>query len=119
MFAKTNLTLMIFFIISSVSPLLAKTTGQISGYVINENGKPVFDIFVGIEGTNMHSFSDSCGFFYIKGIRAGEYNLKSIHVGYLPDVKQVKVQVGVTTEINFNLKKKIYKLETLTITPKE
>lgn len=105
--------------VALVSSLYAQTTGKISGFVTNEVGKPISLAFVSIDGTTMGGVCDSTGYFFILGVRAGKYKISGRHISYLDEKKEVSVQVGVTTEINFNLKKKIYKLETLTITPKE
>lgn len=84
----------------------AGTTGKISGKVIDADTKePLVGVTVMIEGTTLGAATDIEGEFYIINIPPGVYKLKASYIGYTSKiVEQVRVQVDLTTKVNFELK---------------
>ncbi|NIA31223.1 MAG: TonB-dependent receptor, partial [Actinobacteria bacterium] len=87
-----NKTVQIFslLVVLLSSPLLAQKKGTISGQVIDSaTGEPVFYVNVFLENTTEGTTTDAEGFFSIRNIPPGIYNLIVQHVGYEIKVLQV------------------------------
>ena len=102
-----------FFIIASISffssyttgELFAQSTGTLSGYVTDSRtGEPLIGANVGIEGTSRGSSTDSDGFYEIRNIEPGSYNITATFIGYEPQ-RQVNINVrsAGNRSINFEL----------------
>lgn len=96
----------------------AGTTGKIKGRVIDaETGDPLPGANVFLEGTMMGAASDFEGHYVILNVKPGNYTLRATMMGYTPfRVENVRVNVDLTTEINFNLSSTVIQSgETVTI----
>jgi len=85
--------------------LQAGTTGKIAGVVTyRETGEPLAGVNVIIEGQNLGAASDEDGSYYILNIPPGVYTIKAIYIGYNTQVvEEVRVQVDLTTRLDFEL----------------
>lgn len=100
-----------------VAHLLAATTvGRIKGVVTDaDNGDPLFNVSVQIEGTTMGAKTDLNGEFIILSVPPGTYNLTVSSVGYETlKVTDVEVKAGQTTEKSVSIKQAV--LETGRVT---
>ncbi len=87
------------------SYLMAGTTGKIAGKVVDsETGEPLLGVNIIIEGTSLGAATDLDGEYYILNIPPGIYNVKASFIGYTPQrIEQVRVQVDLTTQLDFTL----------------
>ncbi|MEW6194065.1 MAG: TonB-dependent receptor [Bacteroidota bacterium] len=83
----------------------AGTTGKIAGKVIDaETKEPLLGVNIVLVGTNLGAASDIDGEFFIINIPPGIYTIKASMVGYnSQSVEQVRIQVDLTTRIDFQL----------------
>jgi outer membrane receptor protein involved in Fe transport len=87
-------------------PVLAQTTGKISGVVTDaENGETLIGANIVIVGTSMGASTDIDGSFFIINVPPGSYDVQASIVGYQKVIQRsVIVNVGRTTTANFSLK---------------
>jgi outer membrane cobalamin receptor len=77
--------------------------GKISGYIFDKNtGKPIPDANVIISNTNFGAASRDGGFYFIKGIPQGEYDIVVKVIGYNQEIRK-SVQIAENTMVNFSL----------------
>ena len=86
--------------------LFAGTTGKLSGRVFDkETGEPLIGVNVIIEGTRLGASTDLNGEYFVLNISPGLYTVKASMIGYGTQiVERVRIQVDLTTKINFELK---------------
>ncbi|MBN2031466.1 TonB-dependent receptor [bacterium] len=99
------------------SVLMGATTGKIAGRVISEEtGEPLAGVNVIVEDTPFGAASDLNGEYFILNVPPGEYNVKAIMIGYATTIQeQVRVQIDLTTPLNFELIPQVLEGETVTI----
>ncbi|MCJ7554349.1 MAG: TonB-dependent receptor [Ignavibacteriaceae bacterium] len=94
-----------FFLIINTSLIYSQSTGKIMGKVVDvttSEGIPFANVLV--EGTSSGAASDIEGNFVILNIPPGVYSVTSSYVGYQKvTIKDVSVNVGFTTSLEFNL----------------
>lgn len=85
-------------------PALAQV-GKITGIVKDAStGETLIGANIILEGTTIGAATDIEGYYVILNVPPGIYNLRVSMVGYTPQTFQdVKVNIGLTTEINANL----------------
>jgi len=95
----------IILFMGMIGVALPGTTGKIAGRVTDaKTGEPLPGANIIIEGTLRGTASDVDGFFVILNVPPGTYDLTASMLGYQPmTVKNVKVEVDRTTEVNFSL----------------
>ncbi len=99
---KRSVVLMMIALFATV--LFSQTTGKIKGVVLDEQGDPLPGANIMVVGTTWGAEADEDGYYYIIGVRAGTYTLKTEFVGYAPkEAKDIKVRVGLTTTQNFKM----------------
>lgn len=109
MMAKKNklqlIAQLIVTLFFSAGFLYAGTTGKIAGKAIDRDTKePLIAVTVMIEGTTLGAVTDLEGEFYILNVPPGVYKLKASYIGYSSQTfEQVRVQVDLTTKVNFEL----------------
>lgn len=83
----------------------AGNTGKIAGRVFDkQTGDPLAGVNIIIKGKNLGASTDEEGFYYILQIPPGKYDLEASYIGYhTMTVKKVRVQVDLTTNINFEM----------------
>ncbi|RMF57829.1 MAG: carboxypeptidase-like regulatory domain-containing protein, partial [Calditrichaeota bacterium] len=88
-----------------VFPLYGGTTGKISGIVKDKStGEPIVGANIYIDGQPFGSASDADGYYFIINIPPGSYTLVAQMVGYQEiRVTNVRVNVDLTTKVNFQL----------------
>jgi outer membrane receptor protein involved in Fe transport len=90
----------------------AGTTGKLAGEVKDkETGEPLPGVNVVLEGTTIGGVTDADGRYYILLIAPGTYNVTASLIGYQTvQISNVKVNVDLTTTVNFSLSSKTLEL---------
>lgn len=93
-------------------PIQAGTTGKIAGKITDKDtGEPLIGANVMIEGFSWGAATDADGEFYILNIPPGKYTVKAIYIGYTTQINNtVRVQVDLTTRVNFILKSSVVEM---------
>ncbi|MDA3838114.1 MAG: carboxypeptidase-like regulatory domain-containing protein [Candidatus Delongbacteria bacterium] len=79
-------------------------SGLIKGDIKNNNGEPLSEANITIEGTTLGSASDDKGYYLITGVKNGTYEVKCAYIGYHPiTAVGVKAYNDSLTVVNFNL----------------
>lgn len=96
---------MFLFSLMVVMPLFGGTTGKISGIIKDKvTSEPIVGANIYIDGQPYGSASDADGYYFILNIPPGTYTLVAQMVGYQEiRVTNVRVNVDLTTKINFDL----------------
>ncbi|RMD96494.1 MAG: TonB-dependent receptor [Calditrichaeota bacterium] len=106
------------FLVMMASWSFAGTTGKISGTIMDkETGEPLPGANITLEGTNMGAASDERGNYFIINVPPGVYSVVASMIGYQKEkVTNVRVNVDLTTEVNFRLSSTVIELgETVTV----
>jgi hypothetical protein len=107
---KQSSSLKIVFVVLSIiflsTTIFAQQKGSISGVIKDESNN---DILIGanilIAGTNIGASTDLDGYYSIKGLNPGLYDLKISYISYNNvTVEKVKVESGKDTKISISLK---------------
>lgn len=95
-----------------IMPIQAGTTGKIAGKITDKDtGEPLIGANVMIEGFSWGAATDADGEFYILNIPPGKYTVKAIYIGYTTQINNtVRVQVDLTTRVNFMLKSSVVEM---------
>ncbi len=112
------ISICLFFISFCSISLYAGNTGKITGKITDAKLKePLINAIVVIEGTNLGAASDINGNYTILNIPPGTYVLKASILGYNPvSVKNIKVQIDLTTTQNFELNETVLEVTEVVIT---
>lgn len=100
---KTVISVLILFLLFSVSPLLRANTGSITGRVVDsESGSPLRSATIMVKDTKLGAFSDVKGEYKVRNLKPGVYSLKVSYVGYLP--KEIEnIEVPSAQEVNITV----------------
>jgi outer membrane receptor protein involved in Fe transport len=100
---------------------LAGDTGKISGTVRDKRtGEPLIGATVALKGSTLGASSDVEGFYYILRVPPGSHELQVRLVGYSTvTVKDVRVQIDLTTTINVTLDQSAVEMSEVTVTAEQ
>ena len=86
-------------------PIIAGTTGKISGYITDSKTRePVVGANIIVEGTVLGAATDVDGYYAIINIPPGEYTLDISVIGYEKvKIRDVVVKIDLTTTINYEM----------------
>ncbi len=95
----------LFLLFCGITVLQAGNTGKISGRVTDkQTGEPLIGVNVVVEGSQLGAATDEDGFYFILQVPPGNHNLIFSYIGYHNlTVKEVRVKVDLTTNINVKL----------------
>ncbi len=93
----------ITFLVLVVVTANAQGTGIIKGRVLDKDNLTMPGATVSIESLGKGTFTDKLGYFTLTGIPAGKHELKVSYIGYITDIKEVEVESGKTTVIEYSL----------------
>ena len=98
------------------SPIFAQS-GKISGRVTEAGtGDPLAGVNVVIEGTTQGTSTDAEGYYSIINVRPGTYDIRASFIGFTPQVIEgVRVNIDLTTEVNFQLTEQAVGLEEVVV----
>ena len=102
------------FILLILFPALAVagSTGKVAGKIVDaETGEGVPGVNVILVGTTMGAATNLDGEYTILNVPPGTYELKASAIGYAPvTVRDVKVNIDLTTRINVQLGESVVEL---------
>ena len=105
----------VIFLITSLS-LYSQNTGNVAGYVVNENGDPMVGVNVILKGTEFGTATDNNGYFTISRVPAGNYTLEASFIGYETYSKAILVTPGETIVLHITMKLGVIKAEEVVVT---
>ena len=93
-------------------------SGKIAGIVTDAStGETLPGVNVAIEGSTQGAVTDTDGYYVILNVRPGTYDVRASFVGFTTAVAQeVKVNIDLTTELDFQLQEQTVGLEEVTVT---
>ena len=102
------------------SPLIAGTTGKISGSIQDiSTGEPLIGANIIVNGTPLGAAADNTGQFVILNIPPGVYTVKGTMIGYTAvSYSEVRVSADFTTKLEFQLEQTGLELKEVTVTAK-
>jgi len=116
-----NFYLIVFSVFVLFNYMYAGTTGKITGNIVDKTtGQPLVGVNVEILSAGIGAASDEDGYYFINNVHPGSYTLKASYLGYTTvEIKDVRVSIDQTTEINFALSEQTMNLnETITVVAK-
>lgn len=113
---RLSTTLLLFLFFSATA--LAGNTGKIAGRIIDTASKePLVGANVLIVGTTLGASADLDARYTILNIPPGIYTLRASSVGYgSVEMRDVRVSIDLTTEINFELNEAAVQTEAVIVT---
>lgn len=92
-------------------------SGKISGRVTEAGtGTPLPGVNVVIDGTTQGATTDTDGYYSILNVRPGTYDVRASFIGFTPQViEDVRVNIDLTTEVNFTLSEETVGLEEVVV----
>ncbi len=100
-----------------VNLLFGGTTGKITGIVTDtKTGEPLPAVNITVVGTRLGAATDMNGYYVIQNLQPGDYDLKTIMMGYNSQfVQNVHVRIDLTTTVNISLSETILKGEEVVV----
>ncbi len=95
-------------------PLLGQVKSRISGQVYTSNQTLAF-VTVGLEGTTYGTITDEQGFFEIRNVPAGSYELKVSAIGYRTFGQQIDLQTSNIDNLSIEMTEDLLNLETVVV----
>lgn len=110
-----------FIVFTLLNVVCYAHTGSIRGIVYDGNGKkPLEAVSISLKGVDENAApTDAFGKYFLKGIEPGNYTITFTHLGFDTYTQQVKVEDGVTTEVNVNLQRGEVKISEVTVNAKK
>lgn len=100
----SHLSIAVFLVIALTALPAQAQTGTVSGTVFDaETQNPLPGTNVVIQGTQQGATTDSQGEYEITGVEPGDYTVLASFIGYQDLSKEVTVQSGQTSELDFQL----------------
>ncbi|MEE4311056.1 MAG: TonB-dependent receptor [candidate division KSB1 bacterium] len=98
--------------------IFASTTGKIVGVVKDlDTGDPLPGANVFIQGTLLGAATSINGYFSILNVPVGTHSVRAEFIGYQSMIKQnIAVSVGLTSEVNFDLRAQVLEGEAVVVT---
>ena len=91
-------------------------TGKLAGVVTDQSGASLPGVNVSIEGTLQGAISDVEGYYVILNVRPGSYTVVASYVGFRTERREgVRVNIDLTTEIDFALSEETVGLDELVV----
>jgi hypothetical protein len=107
-------------LLAAAGPVRAQTTtGNVRGFVRDAQGAPVSGAAITARQTETNqertALSSPAGFYYIGGLRPGIYEVSIQMLGFAQQAQTVRVLIGQTQELNFDLSTQAVQLQGLEI----
>jgi TonB-dependent SusC/RagA subfamily outer membrane receptor len=107
-------TLLLVLALATAGPLQAQGTGRITGTVRNNQGQPIANASVLLQGTRIGTLTSVEGRYLIPSVPAGSYTVVASLVGYGDETQRVNVVANQTATADFQLAVRAVQLEGLT-----
>ncbi len=112
-------TVLVLLVTLAPADLLAGTTGNIAGTVLDQDGKPVLAATVTVVGTRLGAYVGAQGEFTIINVPPGTYDVQVGRIGYKTTlVKDVGVSADNTTRLDVTLQEAAIQTEEVVVTAK-
>ncbi|MEJ2543506.1 MAG: TonB-dependent receptor [Calditrichaceae bacterium] len=106
----------ILFILFSIFLLYAEDTGNINGFVFdNENGEALIGANVYIENSLFGTTSNLNGYYILPDSPAGDHRLVCEYIGYSKFIKNVKIKAGENLNIKIVLKPSLFEADEIVV----
>ncbi|MDD3807167.1 MAG: TonB-dependent receptor, partial [Candidatus Marinimicrobia bacterium] len=93
-----------------------QTSGKIMGTVTDQNGNPLAGANVIVNGTVYGAAANEEGFYVILNVPPGVYSVTASYIGYASLTQAgVRVEIDLTTNVDFALKPQAFQGETITV----
>lgn len=114
---RSQFTRFLFLFILSLSSAAAYAhEGSLKGIVYDGNSqKPVEGVSIYIRELKVSAVTDAFGKFFLKNIPEGNYSITLTHIGFEQVEQKLKVEDGITTDLNFSMLRTSIKMEDVTI----
>lgn len=97
--------------------LFAQNTGRVAGLVTDAHtGEPLTGVNIVVEDTRFGSASDEDGFYLIKNIPLGDYNITAAMMGYKKVTQEIRLSGRKIRKVDFKLKKQALKMQAIRVT---
>ena len=112
---KARLLCLLALLVPATSALAQ--SGKIAGEITEAaTGQPLPGVNVVIDGTSQGAVTDVDGFYSIIGVRPGTYDVRASFIGFTAEVVQgVRVNLDLTTEVDFALREEAVGLDEVTV----
>lgn len=108
--------LALILVLFTIPFLLFSATGKIAGKITrSDNGKPVEDVAVFIEGGESGVYTKANGTFIIENVDAGTYTVHAQHISFMKKTAEVIVKAGETSVQNFIVEVKSIEISGVTV----
>jgi carboxypeptidase-like protein/TonB-dependent receptor-like protein len=95
----------------------AGTNGKIMGKIVDFRSEPLPGVAVTISGTRLGTTSDPDGRYFIMQVKPGTHEVRAQLIGYSTVIVQgVRVNIDLTSEVNFKLSEKSLTVESVVVT---
>jgi TonB-dependent SusC/RagA subfamily outer membrane receptor len=108
---RTLVTLTALAILAPAATLAAQATGQVTGAVTAEDGRPLAGASVSIPGTAIGTLTGSNGRFTLGAVQPGQQTVQVRMIGYSPASSVVTIAAGQATTADFVLTAQAVELE--------
>lgn len=108
----------LLFILLLLPATVFAQTGRIAGIVTDaDTGERLPGVNVVIVGTTQGSVTNNDGYYSIVNVRPGTYDLRASFIGYAAQTAtEVRVQIDLTTEVNFELGEEVFEGQEVVVT---
>ena len=98
-------------------PVALAQTGKIAGRVTDgQTNEPIPGVNVAIDGTVLGTSTDVDGYYTILNVSPGVYDVRASFIGFAPQVvEQVRVNIDLTSEVDFQLSEEAVGLEEIVV----
>lgn len=107
--------LYLLLILSFISFMTQAQTGKITGQVLTSDGEPAEYVTIGLKGSRLGATTDGKGNFSLNKIKPGQYTIMASFVGLATQEKEIQVEDGKTTHIDFSLTENLNQLEEVVV----
>jgi iron complex outermembrane recepter protein len=104
-----------FFLLLTSITAWGQGTGSIQGTIKTSDGNPAEYVNIRIEAISKGAVADRNGYFEIRHLKPGTYNLVASFVGLESQKHSVEISAGQITKVNFILKESAQQLEEVVI----
>ena len=89
--------------VAIVSSVATAQQGIVSGRIIEAGGAPIPEAQVYVVGTNLGTLTNQDGRYIIRGVRAGEQQVRAIRIGFSETKRAVTIVASQTTTLDLAL----------------
>ena len=103
-------------VLCSAAGLRGQGNGAIEGRVSDEQGRPLSEVLLTVDGTSLSALTDDAGSFSLARVPGGGQRLRTERLGFRPEVRDVVVSEGVTLRVEIRLTTRPVEVEDVRVT---